>query len=456
MSVVFRCATIYMSEDSIFRQRFVFFGGCTPAYPPYTPLGIFFNRSVTRPLVRASIISAMALRIPAFAFYSIWIVPSAAQIYTKSSFPPRFIEDHLVLPVFITFLLTPLGSFAFDPTHFRQMQLTRNRTMLSSSDSELFKCSFAVVPDSVTHQFNTPPAARWFMYCRTTLPQMTWVHWYQYISISFALPIGTEVLVTLVRKPYDPAYHSPMIMRGVLHHARLSGVPLLAGSNLFGVFTWSSRELSSPSKWGISSTTTTLHIAEINGLQENCGVHPSNGITTLTLLQQTMTVSQYFRDAVDETAITGVSTFGGFWSFINGAFALLFGANILYFMFGWRPLSALGIVHIFQRRTLTRKWHEDFPRLRKEGGEPGSDCAGIVAFIRERLVDVDGSFEHPDSDAQQFEMEGIWISTTGDTAREASPSPEADEAHSSGHTLGNMEPQMDIDVDLGMHELRNI
>ncbi|KAJ7323195.1 hypothetical protein DFH08DRAFT_817774 [Mycena albidolilacea] len=53
-----------------------------------------------------------------------------------------------------------------------------------------------------------------------------------------------------------------------------------------------------------------------------------------------------------------------------------------------RPLSALGVVHIFQRRALVRRWHEGFPTIHTEGGLPGSENAGIVAFIRERLVDL--------------------------------------------------------------------
>jgi hypothetical protein len=45
-------------------------------------------------------------------------------------------------------------------------------------------------------------------------------------------------------------------------------------------------------------------------------------------------------------------------------------------------------VHIFQRRALVRRWNEDFPAIHTEGGLPGSENAGIVAFIRERLVDL--------------------------------------------------------------------
>jgi hypothetical protein len=34
------------------------------------------------------------------------------------------------------------------------------------------------------------------------------------------------------------------------------------------------------------------------------------------------------------SAVGGLATMGGFWTFVNGAFALFFGANIIYFLFG--------------------------------------------------------------------------------------------------------------------------
>ncbi|KAF7367176.1 Short-chain dehydrogenase/reductase family protein [Mycena sanguinolenta] len=125
---------------------------------------------------------------------------------------------------------------------------------------------------------------------------------------------------------------------------------------------------------------------KIDGLQPNISA-PAN-ITSLTLLQYSGYPIKYFRDTADASALSGIATFGGFWTFVNGTFALFFGANVVYFAFGRRPLSALGVVHLFQRRSLVRRWHEDFPALHTEGGLPGSENAGIVAFIRERLVDV--------------------------------------------------------------------
>ncbi|KAJ6473445.1 hypothetical protein DFH09DRAFT_1343615 [Mycena vulgaris] len=125
---------------------------------------------------------------------------------------------------------------------------------------------------------------------------------------------------------------------------------------------------------------------------------PSNAggsdVAKLTLLNRYGFSTKLVQDTMDASPLSGISALGGFWSFVNGAFALIFGANVIYFAFGRRPLSALGIVHIFQRRGLTRQWHRDFPALHSEGGRPGSDSAGIVAFLRNRLVDLDSDSEH--------------------------------------------------------------
>jgi hypothetical protein len=50
---------------------------------------------------------------------------------------------------------------------------------------------------------------------------------------------------------------------------------------------------------------------------------------------------------------------------------------------------------MFQKRTLMRNWCDDFPSLHTEGGLPGSESAGIVAFLRERLLDVDDPNSKP-------------------------------------------------------------
>ncbi|KAJ7639533.1 hypothetical protein FB45DRAFT_428352 [Roridomyces roridus] len=91
----------------------------------------------------------------------------------------------------------------------------------------------------------------------------------------------------------------------------------------------------------------------------------------------------------DSSVLDGITSVGGFWTFVDGIFTVLFGANVLYFAMGSRPLSALGLVHVFQRSQLVRNWNDDFPALRTEGGSPGSKSAGVVAFLRERLVNIE-------------------------------------------------------------------
>ncbi|KAJ7662363.1 hypothetical protein B0H17DRAFT_1144372 [Mycena rosella] len=67
---------------------------------------------------------------------------------------------------------------------------------------------------------------------------------------------------------------------------------------------------------------------------------------------------------------------------------MIFGANVLYFALGRCPLSVLGVIYILQGCKLICQWHADFPALQTEEGLPGSGSAGIVAFTRERLIDV--------------------------------------------------------------------
>ncbi|KAJ6450761.1 hypothetical protein C8R45DRAFT_1083837 [Mycena sanguinolenta] len=158
-------------------------------------------------------------------------------------------------------------------------------------------------------------------------------------------------------------------------------IPLLPGSHLFGLLAWSQHQ-------AISTNDHHSYVAfssEVYGLQQNT---PAEGNIPSLTLSVIPTPIRYFQDTVNASALSGIATFGGFWTFVNGTFALFFGANIIYFAFGRRPLSALGVVHLFQRRALARKWREDFPAIQTEGGLPGSENAGIVAFIRERLVDV--------------------------------------------------------------------
>ncbi|KAJ7826886.1 hypothetical protein B0H14DRAFT_1243640 [Mycena olivaceomarginata] len=175
-------------------------------------------------------------------------------------------------------------------------------------------------------------------------------------------------------------------------HVLSDPILVVSGSHLFGRLTWIQREALSGVGIRFSSTALKpVFLAEITGLQTytpaNSTIPPDSA--TLLLSHPYGYATKLQQDSSDVSSLSGLATFGGFWTFVNGTFALFFGANVVYFALGRRPLSALGLVHVFQRRTLARQWHADLPALRTEGGQPGSGSAGIIAFIRERLIDID-------------------------------------------------------------------
>ncbi|KAJ7214732.1 hypothetical protein B0H12DRAFT_1329653 [Mycena haematopus] len=128
------------------------------------------------------------------------------------------------------------------------------------------------------------------------------------------------------------------------------------------------------------------YIPEVTGLQQNTSNTggAAVNIATLTLVHwYTSAPAKLLQDNADASTLSGIAKLGGFWTFVNGVFTLVFDANIIYFAFGKsrrRPLSALGMAHLFQRGALAPKWNKDFPAIHSEGGLPS---AGIVAFIRE-------------------------------------------------------------------------
>ncbi|KAJ7812255.1 hypothetical protein B0H14DRAFT_2857433 [Mycena olivaceomarginata] len=279
------------------------------------------------------------------------------------------------------------------------------------------------------------------------------------ISISLSIPVGARLYVAPVQGSLIPP--SPKVAQLARGYAWSTGVPLLSGSQLYGLFTWTRRDLMRARTWSISpAPLTTVFTPDITGLQT---IYPANesrpNAATLTLFQQETYATRLLQDTVDTTALTGIATFGGFWTFLNGAFALFFGANVLYFLFGRRPLSALGVVHVFQRHRLVRRWHEDFPAIHTEGGLPGSKSAGIVAFIRERLVDL-GEDPHAPTDSDHPDMEAQ-TSPKGEGLDEEEDVPIPVRSHETQTyskftplKLGyRLEEIPFLDVDLGMDEI---
>ncbi|KAJ6553023.1 hypothetical protein B0H19DRAFT_1072508 [Mycena capillaripes] len=325
LSVLFRVATIRNSGGPMLRQR---------------------GESGFIILPRALVISFIGVAVPIVALYFIVVVPLKTPVYSRS-ITALFGDslDSKVISGNATILLTPFrGGSNVEGTYIPEVRVTTWEGV--------------DVPCPTT---------------RTTLGHDSVVEcpleWYAVsnVSISLAIQGMNGVYVT----PVEGGLSSEL--KNWITSAGYMGIPLFPRSRLLGVFTWTQRDLLNPlpSRWGISSWMS-VFIPDVTGLQTvpANGTMEATGIATLTLFQQSM------------------ATFGGFWTFLNGAFALFFGANVLYFICGWRPLSALEVVHIFQRHRLIRQGHEDFPAIHTEGGLPGSESPGIVAFIRERLVDL--------------------------------------------------------------------
>ncbi|KAJ7628937.1 hypothetical protein FB45DRAFT_919582 [Roridomyces roridus] len=177
-------------------------------------------------------------------------------------------------------------------------------------------------------------------------------------------------------------------------------VPIVGGSSLFAELTWTQRQVLTTNLAGITGRSQTIYTSQISGLQPYPqGAVVGGNLTSITISMPYYDTPTYVLQEVrDANPISGFSTLGGLWTSVDGVFAMVFGANVVYFLLGRRHLSALGIAHVFQRGALIRRWHEDFPKLHTEGGLPGSKDAGIVAFIRQRFIDIDDPRNDDDED----------------------------------------------------------
>ncbi|KAJ7268427.1 hypothetical protein C8J57DRAFT_1228135 [Mycena rebaudengoi] len=102
-----------------------------------------------------------------------------------------------------------------------------------------------------------------------------------------------------------------------------------------------------------------VYTATVRSLQPDPTLPPDKNNSTLRLTcPGDEERDTFLEEYTDTSPLDGLATFGGLWTTMNGIFVLFFGASIIYFPFGRRPLSALGL-------------------------------AGIVAFIHECLVDLD-------------------------------------------------------------------
>ncbi|KAJ6587681.1 hypothetical protein DFH09DRAFT_1359310 [Mycena vulgaris] len=402
LSAVFRIATITTSEDGILFQQFAFLENCPPAYPPYTGLSVLLNRSITRPLVRgesfpiilarAFIISCIALGLPAIATYFIVVQPLTTQIYTRSLVLDDIQSDAGSWPLTIV-----LAHDTFDKgidIHFEPEAVVKPQ----------IQCTTTIQNSTVPHFANNGNTL--------SVVKCAAISWEPITDVSISLANSrfavSPIYLTLVGGGISENLES------WIHKPEFPSVTLFPGSRLVGGFTWTQREIISKVSLGVTSRMT-VFTPDITGLQPDPAPKAFGPtITTLTLFQQTPYTTRHLQEAVDSTVLGGIANVGGFWTFVNGVFAIMFGANVLYFALGRRPLSALGLVHIFQRRRLERQWRADFPALHSEGSLPGSKSAGIVAFLRERLVDLGEDPQREEGDSPDLESQTAGVVQTDD------------------------------------------
>ncbi|KAF7334070.1 Short-chain dehydrogenase/reductase family protein [Mycena venus] len=423
ISIVLRISTILRlrTREGFLRQRLVFLGGCEPSHPPYTVTSILLNRSLARPLVRgeskivigirALVISVLGVLVPAFGVYSIVMLPAQSEVYTKFIASSALMEADVVgaldgqASLYFTMWLTDEPpSWALNLTsvspHIFQDFPTSNLTnvTLTTANSRPAQCLSHLQGFSFTGRPVQYGKIRWRVQCS--------VGWSEIIGMSITLTVpagsGAGAATGLYVAPW---YSDEGFVRWPdtmdLDYKTLNQAPtiLLPGSARFGLLSWTARRRrGSRSAW--------QYEPEIIDLQTDPSVQAPGPSTAVLTLSHWARPRRFVEDVSDASVISGISNLGGLWTFVNGAFALLFGANVIYLAFGRRPLSALGVIHLFQRRALVRKWHEDFPALHTEGGTPGSQSAGIIAFIRERIVDIDDP-ESVESEAKLMESRGL-------------------------------------------------
>ncbi|XP_006457527.1 hypothetical protein AGABI2DRAFT_123388 [Agaricus bisporus var. bisporus H97] len=90
------------------------------------------------------------------------------------------------------------------------------------------------------------------------------------------------------------------------------------------------------------------------------------------------------REQSSNSVLNGFALLGGVWTFISGLFATIFGCSLLLVLFGIKPLSIYGIVHLFQRR-----------RSLVDGGYTLSaeEQSRTIAVLREHLLDDNNDIE---------------------------------------------------------------
>ncbi|KAJ6505306.1 hypothetical protein C8R45DRAFT_1091045 [Mycena sanguinolenta] len=380
------CFSLFVSKTGKLPGKLDFFSGCDLSRTNlnYTAWNIMFGFHPLEPLVRGESVVIVAIRtflliclslgIPAFGFYVVVLVPMLSQAMTRDvKISQSWLEWdwHLYDP---------------DPAN-----ITIIFRYIRDSPSEDIVCNVTTAQGCPTTNVAISDSAFTAVTC--PFPWDSAVPGGIVLSANFTDPWGILYVKAGQGDPNDvDAYTEP--------------IPLVSGAHLTAILGTTQRKTFSNSAidfLGLTTPLRTIMLKSILHLQSDPSTQETTNTVTLRLRPRSdlPAATRVVEDFTDASVLAGFASFGGFWTFTNGTFAMLFGANLLFFLLKKRPLSALGLVHVFQKRALIRNWTTDFPTSHTEGGLPGSEAAGIVAFLRERFVDVvDPYFKAKEGDIQ--------------------------------------------------------
>ncbi|KAF7289809.1 Short-chain dehydrogenase/reductase family protein [Mycena indigotica] len=390
--IVMACLGIFLifRAASGVKSSWRFLGGCTIASPPYSLRSVFMNRSVMRPLIRgessmiiaprAILINIVTIGVIGFAVYSIVLRPLDSQVYVRTLSGTQ-LDKHWSVPD--PNVLSGRLNFMLENVLLNQ-PLPPNETNYSSS-------AFKVVYTATTLDgYRTRTCGSLDLSESGGFETSCSFGWNEIASMEFRAAIpdtgvpATMAALDVALMPWSTrrSYLTiSQILDPQVRAARNSGQSLFLGINttMRASLGWVKRELK-------TKHPEVVYVPHFMTLSSE----PTQGESSLVIINiQPPRIIRTDVEYTDASVLDGITSVGGFWTFVDGIFSFLFGASVLYFGLGRRPLSALGFVHVFQRNQLVRNWNDDFPALRTEGGAPGSTSAGVVAFLRERLVDID-------------------------------------------------------------------
>ncbi|KAK7014032.1 short-chain dehydrogenase/reductase family protein [Favolaschia claudopus] len=397
LSQIWATAAIMSSSEHVLRQRSAFFAGCTPCRrsKSYTLARILFNRSAGEQhrgeysgiaLVRGLVLAFLCLLFPTIAVYDIVISPLQAKVYTRPIQLKNVINSTHAAPI------QSIVSWGPHVAMFNLAVRMNGKECQSPSPMglEAGNSGFTIVPGAAHPRAWTPDQTVSYWHCAPDTDS-------EQPAASFLAKDNLQVDSFTGSGPVYLQIGQENNFDDIIQYT--APIAMWPGNSLVSTLTWTQYRVVDPGipllLGSLASMRTfviaELHTSDANQSDPRLGLAPSSShISNLIIYQPSGIPVKAIEEYTEFSALGGFATVGGLWTFINGAFSLFFGANVLYFLFGHRPLSALGIVHIFQRDRLVRQWHEDYPALRTEGGMPRSENAGIVAFLRERLVDLEG------------------------------------------------------------------